>query len=183
MKTHRRLADVDVSALREELAAHPELWGEHSGRKMGPHAEMTDIWPRYRSPEELTSPAAYGEPHLPVWYPCIEKLPSVKKIALDLMAVVGGEILGGILITKLAPGGEIASHVDGGWHAGFYQKFYVAVQNRPGSVFGWEDGDIHASDGQVYWFRNDVPHWVTNDSSEDRISMIVCIRTEIYDGV
>lgn len=87
-------------------------------------------------------------------------------------------MLGGILITRVPPGGEIKPHVDAGWHAGYFSKFYVAVQNEPGAVFGWDDGEIHAKTGEAYWFRNDVPHWVRNDSGADRIAMIVCIRTE-----
>jgi len=90
---------------------------------------------------------------------------------------VGGETLGGVLITKLPPSGIIDKHVDSGWHAGYYDKFYVPIQNANGSLFRFENGDIDAVEGEVYQFDNSVPHWVENNSDIDRISMVVCIRT------
>jgi hypothetical protein len=139
------------------------------------HGGMEDIWVRYNAPENVGP--AFNDQHWPVWYPAAAKLP-LAPIWQRLMTVCGGEMLGGILITKVPPGGEIRPHVDSGWHAGYFSKFYVALQNGMGSVFGWEDGNIHARDGEAFWFRNDRPHWVFNGSSRDRLSMIVCIRTE-----
>jgi hypothetical protein len=49
-------------------------------------------------------------------------------------------------------------------------------------VFGFEDGIIAPKLGDVYWFRNDNPHWVENNSTRDRIAMIVCIRTHKFKG-
>lgn len=171
---------VEIESTKAELAAHPELWGEFGARKDGdsPHREMVDIWARYRAQDELTSTASFGEPHLSSWYQAVNLLPSIKRASLDLMALVRGEILGGVLITKLPPGGRLYRHVDRGWHAGFYEKFYVAIQNRHGSRFCWDSGTINAQEGDIWWFRNDVAHWVENDSDCDRISMIVCIRCD-----
>ena len=73
-------------------------------------------------------------------------------------------------------GGEITPHVDGGWHAANYRKYYVAIKNEPGSVFGFECGDIAANAGEVWEFDNSLPHWVNNHSESERIAMIVCIK-------
>lgn len=174
-----------VRPIRDQLVAHSGLWGAHGNRRYtgSPHADSSDIWVRYRALEELTEPARFLEPHVSVWHPCAERLPAVVEIAEMLMKdpQVRGERLGGVLLTKLRPGGKITPHVDRGWHAGEYEKFYVAVQNEPGAVFGWPLGDVLARDGDVWWFRNDVPHWVSNDSAEDRISLIVCIKTSAFD--
>lgn len=187
MKTHSLLTRVSVVPLQHQLAAHPERWGEHSLRKTAPgsaHVEMTDIWARFRPQSEISGPQDYLGAHLSAWYPAINDLPAIRPIVFHIMSLVQGEQLGGVLLTKLQPGGKIAPHTDlGGWHAEYYSKFYVAVQNGLGSVFGWEDGDVNAKDGEVYWFRNDVPHWVNNDSDQERISMIVCIRTDQGPGV
>jgi len=66
--------------------------------------------------------------------------------------------------------------VDSGWHAEHYDKYYVPILNHPGATFNFPDGYIDPLDGEVYWFRNDVPHSVTNASDSDRIAMIVCVE-------
>lgn len=183
MKHFERLPiRVDARALAAQLDAHPELWNQHTERlaAWSPHAESSDIWLRYRDYAELTEPVRYIEPHVSVWYPTADILTEVRDISDQLMLHLGGERLGGILISRLEPGKKIKPHIDNGWHASTYQKFYVAVRNRAGSVFGWDSGDIHAQEGDVWWFRNDVPHWVNNDSDTVRYSLIVCIETDAF---
>ncbi len=178
------MSGLDVAGLVAQLNARPDLWGQHGQRRApdSPHAASDDIWLRYREYAELTEPARFIEPHESVWYPSAAVLPDAVLIADRLMQApaICGERLGGVLITRLPPGAEIKPHVDHGWHAGHYQKFYVALRNKPGSVFGWPTGDLHAADGDVWWFRNDVSHWVVNGSDTERLSMIVCIRTDRF---
>lgn len=170
-----KVLEVDVSEAVKELEGHPELWGKYSLRKSSyVHTMMTDIWVRYNDIKNIGP--QFNDEHESAWYPDAELIPNIKKIAFELMNKLEGTRLGGILITKLPPGGRIEPHVDRGWHAGYYEKFYVALQNHPGSVFCWEGQEINARSGEVYWFRNDVPHWVENNSDKDRISLIVCMR-------
>ena len=75
---------------------------------------------------------------------------------------------------------SIARHTDAGWHAQYYDKFFVPVLNAEGAVFGFDDGIIAPKLGQAWWFDNSNPHWVDNNSDTDRIAMIVCIRTEMF---
>ena len=174
---------IDVTPLRLALARQPDLFGRYAERQCAPgtpHASMTDIWVRYndRRPFEASGDfSKINDPHESVWYPESAKLPEIQPIVHGLMSYVRGERLGGILITKLPAGGVIEPHVDFGWHAKKYDKFYVAVQNDPGAVFGFPDGEIHAKAGEAWWFRNDVEHWVSNKSRSDRIAMIACIET------
>jgi aspartyl/asparaginyl beta-hydroxylase (cupin superfamily) len=88
--------------------------------------------------------------------------------------------LGGVLITKLPPGGEITPHVDGGWHAEYYDKYLVPIQNEKGAVFCYNDIELQPKDGEIYGFRNDVQHWVKNESNSDRIVMVVCVKQDRY---
>lgn len=173
---------LNVLPLQASLLRQPELFGRRGARSCGPHLSMTDIWVRFRRFEDLTERSAFVTEHDSVWYPEAEAIPEIKPILFDLMRLVEGERLGGVLITKLPPGGRIAPHVDTGWHAGYYEKFFVPVQNEPGATFEWEDGVIAPRLGEVYWFRNDVSHWVENRSQADRISLIVCIRTPFRGG-
>jgi hypothetical protein len=133
------------------------------------------VWVRYNDPARRGE--GFNDEHVAQWYPCIFAIPEAVRVAAEVFEQVGGEVLGAVLITKLPAGGKIAPHIDGGWHAGFYDKYYVAVRNPEGSVFGFDSGDIHAKDGEVYKFDNSVPHWVNNDSDGERLSMIVCVRT------
>lgn len=170
-------SNVDTLPLTIALQKNTQLWGQHGARKYAegsPHSGMTDIWVRYNHIDNLGP--HFNDAHESVWYPAIHDLPQVRPIVFGLMARVEGERLGGVLITKLPPGGSIAPHVDESWHASYYEKYYVAVKSQEGCVFGFPDGEIKANTGDVYWFRNDVPHWVKNDSDEDRLSMIVCIK-------
>ena len=184
---------IDVAPLQRALATHRHLFGRiplRAEAKGSPHVEMTDIWVRYndirnykpQSDTFCTSESDFNAEHDSVWDPAYYALPELKPILFGLMGYLEGERLGGILITKVPPGKEIKPHIDGGWHAAYYEKFYVAVRAPEGCVFGFEDGDIQARDGDVYWFDNSVPHWVKNPSDEDRIAMIVCIKTDKFKG-
>jgi len=179
MKPFARIYDdLDVSHLQIALNAKTHLFGERKMRQETyAHAAMSDIWVRYNDYKNLGP--NFNDEHDSVWYPAYRELPELKPILFGLMALVDGERLGGVLITKVPAGGRIEPHVDGGWHAGYYSKFYVPVQNDAGASFEWEGAAIHPHLGEVYEFRNDIPHWVNNDSKRNRIAMIVCIKTEM----
>jgi hypothetical protein len=178
---------LEVLPLQRALQAQPALFGLRDQRtrayqgQQSPH-KMSDIWARFNAWENVVADwdKARFEPHESVWYPEAAKIPQVRPIVFDLMRIVEGEKLGAVLITKVPPGGRIESHVDGGWHALHYSKFYVPIQNGKGAVFCWEDGCIDPALGEAYWFVNQTPHWVINDSDEDRIAMIVCIKTSLF---
>lgn len=173
---------IDVTPLRLALARQPELFDRYTERRTAPgspHSKMTDIWVRYndrRKHDETGDFSTINDPHESVWYPDSAKIPEVFPIVFGLMAHVRGERLGGILITKLPAGEVIEPHVDGGWHAATYDKFYVAIQTPDTARFSFPDGRIQARDGDVHWFRNDVTHSVENPGPGDRIAMVVCIQ-------
>lgn len=168
-----------------DFLAGCDLWDEHPQRRTfpnSPHSEMTDIWARFGDVSHGDY-SILGKEHDAVWYPSASVIPNIKRICFDLMAAVDGERLGGVLITKLPPGGSIRPHSDSGWHAEYYEKFYVAVKAPEGCEFSFEHDTIRAKDGDCYWFRNDVTHWVTNHTDSDRIAMIVCIKTDMFAGI
>lgn len=174
---------IDVAPVLRELAANPQLWDQHTQRKTAPgtpHAQMSDIWVRY----DALPLGHIDNPHVPVWYPAWDALPSLRPIIFDLMARVEGEMLGGVLITKIPPGCSIEPHIDAGWHVEYYEKFYLSLQSVPGAVFGCSHrGDreeLEPYPGEVWLFDNRKVHWVQNDSDQDRITLIVCIRTDKF---
>jgi len=157
-----------INPVLRELEDNSHLFGELNARKESPgspHSEMDDIWVRYGDMSEMAKTGDYSkiaDEHDSIW---LKDLPAVKRICFEVMAMVSGERLGGVLVTKLPPGGKIAPHTDGGWHAKYYDKFYVPIQNKLGSVFGFECGDIDAAPGEVWGFNNSHLHWVNNDSN------------------
>lgn len=167
---------VDVSKIYWALQQHPELWNQNTQRTKtpsGPHHGLDDIWLRYGDPERATD----GQPHDSFWYPGADLL-GVKPLCHDLMRMVDGEELGGVLITRIPPGCLCKPHTDPGWHARRYQKFGVQITSAPGQRFHFDDESIETKPGDLFWFDNQYSHWVTNDTPYERVSMIICIRKE-----
>ena len=185
---NRIATDFDVVPLQVALKRQPKLFGKFNLRAEGyssPHSKMTDIWVRYNDATkylEAQDFTGFNDEHDSVWYPSYYSLPQIRDIVFKLMALVEGERLGAVLITKLPPGGRIEKHVDSSWHAGYYDKYYIPIQNAEGSTFNFEDGVIAPKLGEVYWFDNSVTHWVENNSDEDRISLIICIKSDKVKG-
>jgi hypothetical protein len=93
------------------------------------------------------------------------------------MAYVHGERLGRVMINKIAPGGVIYPHADTPEHAEYYSRFHIVLQSQPGVVFRAGDEQVYMATGEVWWFDNKQEHEVINNSADDRIHMIVDIRT------
>jgi quercetin dioxygenase-like cupin family protein len=102
----------------------------------------------------------------------------VKDLAFNLMTMVRGEELGGVLITRIPPGGECKPHIDSTWHAKYYDKYAIQIEAHPNQAFCFEDGGYASAPGEIYWFENNVVHWVKNDSPVDRITLIISIKSD-----
>jgi hypothetical protein len=179
---------IDVVPTLLALNRQPELWDEFTERKTAPgtpHSGMSDIWLRYRAREELTEPARYGEPHVPVFYPAWDRLPSLRPIVFNLMAYMSAVQLGGVMITRIPPGGQIDWHDDrGSWHAEFFNcKVYVPLQANDlclnlATMPGKETEIAVMKPGEAWSFDNLIPHAVENGGDTDRITLITCMRIE-----
>ena len=189
MKYFLKIDDgIDIAPLMTELEANPELWDANNLRRTAdgtPHSGMSDIWVRYNDVRpylEAQDLTGFNDPHLPVWYPAFDVLPSLKKIIFDLMAKVEGEMLGGVLITRIPPGEGIKPHTDSSWHVDYFDKYYVSLKSAEGANFYCDhDGvteHLNPDVGECWLFDNHKNHWVENNSDQDRITLIVCIRTQ-----
>lgn len=170
-------ATFDVNPLRAQLEANSHLWDQYRWRTEHPHSphrEVSDIWVRYNAIGNLGP--AFNNPHESVWYPVIKDLPGVRSLAEQMMQTVEGQQLGGVLITRISAGKQVYPHIDQGWHANYYEKFAVQIQGNDRQAFCFEGESLSAKPGESYWFDNHYKHWVTNDSDEDRITLIICIR-------
>lgn len=175
-------AGLDVLPAQIELAKNVHLFDEFSARReSGPvHADMTDIWVRYGDLTEMLETGDFSEiadEHDSIW---LKDLPAIKRLCFEVMTLVDGERLGGVLITKIPPGGEIKPHRDSGWHAEYYDKYYIPIVNKTSAVFGFDEGLIYPDEGDVWAFDNSYQHWVVNGSGTDRIALIICIKQSKY---
>jgi len=165
----------DVSALQQELAVAP--WNSYRWRTehpRSPHREASDIWVRYNAIENLGP--HFNDPHEAVWYPVAEQIPSARTLAETVFDLIDGERLGGVLITRIPPGGQVYPHVDQGWHATTFEKFAIQVKGNPEQAFCFEGESLSPEVGELFWFDNSKPHWVTNPTEEERITLICCIQ-------
>jgi len=171
---------IDIRPLRDQLERSPELWNANPQRRSGVHAEMTDIWVRYRPLGELMEPKNYREPHWGEFYPAWYALPALKPIVFDLMRLVEATHLGAILITRIPPGGQILPHDDrGSWHAEFHNcKIYLPIVNNPDCWNQCEHDRVHMRPGEAWTFDNLRVHSVHNDGDTERVTLILCCRTE-----
>ena len=71
-------------------------------------------------------------------------------------------------------------HIDGGWHAAYYGKFALQVKGNEDQAFHFQHAHLSALPGELYTFDNSKMHWVTNDSDEERVTLIICIRGSRY---
>lgn len=186
MRNFLKVCDgLNVEPLNLALKQRPHLWDQKIYRKKNytsPHQAMQDIWVRYNDDTEAAKTDDYSkffDMHYPVWYPVINDLPMIRNMALHLMAKMGATHLGGVLITKIPPGGKIAPHVDKDWHATFYNcKLYVPLQTNPQCFNRCEDEYVVMNTGDCWYFNNAVEHEVQNNGSDDRMTLIICMRVE-----
>lgn len=171
----------DVNRLIDQLDKSPHVWNTHKLRTETygtPHTQVSDIWVRYNDWANFDGDAAKFvlEPHQSTWYGVIEYIPAVVKLVVDVFNEVEGKELGGVLITKVPPGGEVAPHIDNGWHARYYDKYAVQLKGNQDQVFWFEDSELRPEPGDLYTFNNSKTHAVYNNSTEDRMTLIICIR-------
>jgi quercetin dioxygenase-like cupin family protein len=173
-----KIHNIDFSDLLPRL--QKELlyaeYGKHTHRISGdsPHRESTDLWVRFNNPDKVL-PETLLLPHDSEWL-CV--IPSVVAVVSRLYSYLGGTRLGGVLVTRLEPGKQIYPHVDNGWHASYYDKYFIPVINKPGAKFCFDGVEIDPVEGTCYAFRNDVNHWVINESDSVRIALIICVKRD-----
>jgi hypothetical protein len=166
---------VNVAPLLVAISRQPELWDQNTLRTKHPqtaHSAVSDIWLMFNEVGKDVANDLIVRP-----YPAFEKLPQAREIIFDLMRLVQGVTLGRVIITKLPPGKKIAPHVDGGAPATYFTRYQVALQSLPGALFTIADETVQFESGDVWMINNKKEHSVINNSRDDRIVMIVDIRS------
>lgn len=191
MKNFHILANgVDVGPLVLAIKRRPDLWKEDTFLRhypQGPFGETETIMLRFpEKVEGLTEEqielykqnqlAGYDQ-YEAIDYPAYKILHEARPIVSNLMARVGGERLGRVMINKIIPGGRIFPHADTPEQTRYYTRFHVVLQGFPGAVLKCGDEQLNMLTGDCFWFDNSQVHEVINNSCADRISMVVDVRT------
>ena len=177
---------TDVIPLLLAIKRRPELWKEDTYLRdypQGPFGDTETIMLRfpvkgvYETEKELQNHLSTYDQHESIDYPAYKILPEARPIIMGLMAYVGGERLGRVMINKLKPGGKIFPHCDTKDHAEYYSRFHIVLQSEPGNVFRCEDENLYMRPGEIWWFNNALEHEVINNSQDGRINIVCDIRT------
>jgi hypothetical protein len=166
---------VNVAPLLVAVSRQPELWDQNTLRTKHPktaHGAVSDIWLMFNDTEGDVANDIIVKP-----YPAFKELPQARPIIFDLMRMVEGVTLGRVIITKLPPGKKITPHVDGGAPATYFSRYQIALQSLPGALFTIGDETVNFESGEVWLIDNKKEHSVVNNSRDDRIVMIVDIRS------
>lgn len=182
---------LDPWPLLHSLQTQPELWNAHAVRKhwQSVHRDVDDVLLRYNQWKE-------GEDYLDkvcsslemVDYPAWGKLPQAQFFVYLLMQKTLGVHLGRVMISRVRPGGSIPLHSDRIPPAEeafpdrippavYFERYHVALQSAPGTQFISGEESVYMAPGEAWWFDNQQLHSVVNNSAEDRIHLIVDIRT------
>jgi hypothetical protein len=175
---------IDVRPILRELDDNPQLWNVHRERASydgSPHAGISDIWLRFRPHGALTSKESYAQPYVDgVFYPGWKRLPSIHGLTFDLMRQFLAVHLGVILITRIPPGGKVGWHHDRGRWAAEYNnvKLYIPLKANDHCINRCVDESVVMRAGEAWTFNNLDPHAVENNGAEERITLIITMRTE-----
>jgi hypothetical protein len=183
LKYFQPIGSFDPIPLLSQVQRQPSLWDTHRLRTThanSPHMAVSDIWVRFNDISEYErtgNVSTIMDQHESIWYPAADKLPAIRPLVSWLMSRIDGIRLGRIIITKLAPGKKIDRHADSGDHAAYYERYHFVLQGLPGSIFNCGDETVQMPTGSVFWFQNQIEHEVINNSADDRVHMIVDIKT------
>lgn len=187
MQNFMRLATgLDVLPLVLAYKRRPDLWREDTYLRdypQGPFGEIESIMLRFpvkrvvETEAELADANSRYDQHENIDYPAYKLLPDARNLIMPLMTRVGGERLGRCMVNKIMPGGRIFPHADTPAHAEYYSRFHIVLESAPGVVFRCGDEQAYMAPGEAWWFNNALEHEVINNSGQERVHLIVDIRT------
>lgn len=193
MRNFLKLAEnIDVIPVLHALHNHDELWNQNNLRTLypgSPHREADDILFWFNDLSHLVKDS-FGNIDFEasskvitvvddkdvIPYPAWNIITQVRILVFDLMRRVEGVRLGRTMATRLKSGDQIYPHDDSGAPAEYYSRYHIILQNGPGSLFNCGNETVTMKAGECYQFRNKLCHSVQNNSTIDRITLIVDIR-------
>lgn len=179
-------SNINVLPLLLSIKRQPELWKADTYLRdypQGPFGDCESIMLRFppisvfETEEQLKNHTVGFDQHENIDRPEYKLLHEARPIIMGLMANVQGERLGRCIINKIKPGGRIYPHEDTPSHADYYSRFHIVLQSSPGVIFIAGDEQVYMGTGECWWFNNKLNHEVINNSADDRIHLVIDIRT------
>jgi hypothetical protein len=188
--------DVNALALALAVAMEPSRWqADDFLRKypQGPFGDTDTIMLRFPEIDTgLTDEQIelYKQNMLPgydqhesVFRPAWDQLPQAHDFVFDLARFTRATRIGRVLINRIKPGGRIFRHADTPEHVRYWKRFHLVLQGQPGAVIycgeesdGSKDEAMQMLTGRLFYFRNELFHEVRNESSVDRLSMVIDLK-------
>jgi len=181
LNNFQQLAVVDSVPLLNQILRQPQLWQADTYLRdypQGPFGDVETIFLRFPPASVTELEQSFKDQHECVWMDGWLHLPAAHEIVFALMSKVQGERLGRVMINKIKAGGHIYPHADTPVHAQYWDRYHVVIKSSPDCSFRCGYEEVNMSTGSVWWFQNAIEHEVWNRSDEDRIHLIVDIRTQ-----
>jgi quercetin dioxygenase-like cupin family protein len=182
MKNFLRLAcNINMTPLMVQIQRQPDLWKADTYLRdypQGPFEDVQTIFLRFPPASVTELERSQKDQHECVWMDGLLHLPAARSLIFSLMQTVEGERLGRVMMNKIRPGGRIFPHADTPAHADYWDRFHYVVKGLPGVKFRCGEEEVNMTTGEVWWFQNAIEHEVVNNSADDRIHLIIDIRTQ-----
>ena len=188
MRNFQKLySNIEITPLLNTINRNPELWNQQTFRTQSKDStmhEVDDIIIRFGDVSGLTS----DDPKLydvfqndvdPQWNSNILALHPVKDIIRDLMNKLNAYSVGRCLISRMKPGSQIKEHDD---TIGRYvnqptlMRCHVVLKGEAGNITYCGDEEVCMKTGEVWWFNTRLKHKVINNSSDDRIMLLLDLK-------
>lgn len=176
--------NADVLPLLHAVQRQPGLFNTHRFRttfENTPHAEVDDILLRFSDPsiaKDGDTAAVMADGNC-IWHPAAAALPQARALILDVMRRAEAYALDRVVITRLRPGGCILPHADdvGSYvHDPHRHRYHVVLQGLPGSIYKCGDETVCMRSGEVWHFDALTVHSIENNSSDDRVHLLIDLR-------
>lgn len=163
--------DIDIAPLVEEIRAHEACWALNTSRqkKIKVQRETENIFlrtadvpspeidPRDTHPSRLTPVAA--------------EFPQAMRWLESFAEETGGELCRATLV-RLAPGGMVHPHIDGGDYYKIRDRYHLVLISKEGSFMQSGGETVRMQEGELWWFDNKALHEAHNESAEGRVHLI-----------
>jgi GNAT superfamily N-acetyltransferase len=172
---------TDTSAALAALADRPDAWTEQTWRQRFPGTAHADTQTVYLRHPHIVGPSLLSDMDAPPtaeWY----RMQPLADLVRQVWTAVGAREIdaGRAMVVRLPPGGRIADHYDGGSYAKEFDRFHLVLDAGEGVRFTCRGQDREFRTGDLFWFDHRSNHSVANDSTRDRLHLIVDCKAPAY---
>lgn len=174
-----------VDALLALASIKDDMWKEDTYLRdypQGPFGDTESVILRFpprsvhETEEALKQHLAGFDQHENVWQPVAAQLPLLKNLVFNLARTVEATRIGRVMVNKVMPGGKIFPHADTPDHSLYWSRFHIVLHALEGNDFRCGDETVNMLTNEVWYFRNELEHEVTNNSTDPRIHMVVDLK-------